>query len=71
MFRLDLDVEKASIKAYNEGVEVARSLADNGTRDLLEDILLGSEEYANWLEAQLTLIAQVGEQNYLAQQIEE
>ena len=71
MFRLDLEVEKASIKSYNEGVELARSLADNGTRELLEDILLGSEEYANWLEAQLTLIAQVGEQNYLAQQIEE
>ena len=71
MFRLDLDVEKSSIKAYNDGVELARSLGDNGTRDLLEDLLKGSEAYANWLEAQLTLVAQVGEQNYLAQQIEE
>ena len=71
MFRLDLEVEKSSIRAYNEGVELARSLADNGTRDLLEDLLKGSESYANWLEAQLTLIAQVGEQNYLAQQIED
>ena len=70
MFRLDLEVEKASIRAYNEGVELSRSLSDNGTRDLLEDLLEGSEAYANWLEAQLTLIAQVGEQNYLAQQIE-
>jgi bacterioferritin len=70
MFRVDLDVEKTSIKAYNDGVELARSLGDNGTREMLEDILKGSESYANWLESQLTLIAQVGEQNYLAQQIE-
>ena len=71
MFRLDLEVEKASIKAYNDGVELARSLGDNGTREMLEDLLLGSESYANWLETQLTLVAQVGEQNYLAQQIED
>jgi len=31
--------------------------------------LEGEEEHANWIEAQLTLIAQVGEANYLAQQI--
>ena len=32
---------------------------------------VGEEEHANWLEAQLTLIAQVGEANYLSQQIKE
>ena len=70
-FRLDLEVEKAAIKALNAGIETARSLGDNGTRDLLESILEGEEEHANWLEAQLTLIAQAGEANYLAQQIRE
>jgi bacterioferritin len=68
-FRLDLEVEKTAIKALNAGIETARSLGDNGTRDLLESILEGEEEHANWLEAQLTLIDQVGEANYLAQQI--
>lgn len=68
-FRLDLEVEKAAIKALNAGIETARSLGDNGTRELLESILEGEEEHANWLEAQLTLIDQVGEANYLAQQI--
>jgi bacterioferritin len=68
-FRLDLEVEKAAIKALNAGIEVCRSLGDNGSRELLEDILLGEEEHANWLESQLTLLAQVGEANYLAQQI--
>ena len=68
-FRLDLEVEKAAINALNTGIETSRSLGDNGTRDLLESILEGEEEHANWLEAQLTLIDQVGEANYLAQQI--
>ena len=68
-FRLDLEVEKSAIKALNAGVETSRSLGDNGTRELLESILEGEEEHANWLEAQLTLIEQVGEANYLAQQI--
>ncbi len=42
---------------------------DNGTRELLERQLVGEEEHADWLEAQLDLIRQVGVENYLAQQI--
>jgi bacterioferritin len=67
--RLDLELEKVAILALNAGIEEARGLGDNGTRELLEDILEGEESHANWIEAQLTLIAQVGEANYLAQQI--
>ena len=67
--KLDLEVERDAIRRLNEGIELARSLADNGSRDLLEDILEGEEEHANWIEAQLALIAQVGEAHYLAQQI--
>jgi bacterioferritin len=67
--RLDLEVEKAAVKALNGGIETARSLGDNGTRELLESLPEGEEEHANWLEAQLTLIEQVGEGHYLAQQI--
>jgi bacterioferritin len=69
--RLDLGVEKAAIQRLNDGIELARSLGDNGTRELFEGILVGEEEHADWLEAQLTLIEQVGEANYLAQQIRE
>jgi bacterioferritin len=32
-------------------------------------ILVGEEQHADWLEAQLDLIKQVGVENYLAQQI--
>ena len=67
--RLDLEVEKAAVKALNAGIELARSLGDNGSRELLERILRGEEDHANWIEAQLSLIGQMGESNYLAQQI--
>ena len=70
-FRLDLEVEKAAVKALNGAIELCRSLGDNGTRDLLEQMLRDEEDHANWLEAQLTLIQQTGENNYLAQQIRE
>jgi bacterioferritin len=66
---LDLEVEKAAVKALNTAIELCRGLGDNGSRERLEDILHGEEDHANWLEAQLTLIAQVGEGNYLTQQI--
>lgn len=67
--RLDLELEREAIRALNAGIELARSLGDNGTRDLLESILEGEEKHANWIEAQITLVAQTGEGNYLAQQI--
>jgi bacterioferritin len=70
-FKLDLDVEKESIVRLNAGIETARTAGDNGSRELLEKILHGEEDHANWLEAQLELIKQVGEGNYLAQQIKE
>ena len=67
--QVDLALETEAIDRLNKGIETARSSGDHGTRDLLEDILEGEEEHANWLEAQLTLIEQAGEGNYLAQQI--
>ena len=69
MFQLDLDVEKNAIAVLNRGIEQCRRAGDNGSAELLEDILEGEEEHANWLEAQLTLIQQVGAPQYLAEQI--
>jgi len=70
-FRLDLEVERTAIRALNAGIEVCRNLADNGSRRLLEDILRAEEQHVDWLEAQITLIRQMGESSYLAQQIHE
>jgi bacterioferritin len=64
-----LDLEKEAIERLNRGIAVCTAKGDNGSRDLLEDILEGEEEHADWLESQLELISQVGDAHYLAQQI--
>ena len=65
----DLALEKRAIPVLNAGIELCRGKGDNGTAELLEEILVDEEEHADWLEAQLTLVEQVGVQNYLAQQV--
>jgi bacterioferritin len=67
--RLALDVERTAITRLNEGIAVCTQHADNGSRQVLESILAGEEEHADWLEAQLQVIAAVGEANYLSQQL--
>jgi bacterioferritin len=68
--KLDLEVERQAIPRLNTAIELCRSLGDNGTRHLLEEILESEEKHVNWLEAQLSLLQQVGEPQYLAQQID-
>ena len=70
-FEVDLQLEYTAVKRLNAGIAVCVEVADNATRALLEGILVSEEEHADWLEAQLELIRQVGEQNYLAEQIRE
>jgi len=66
---LDLDLERAAIERYNRGIELAVAKSDNGTRELLEEKLVGEEHHADWIESQLEVISQVGIENYLAQQL--
>jgi bacterioferritin len=68
-FEADLDLARGAAAAYNRGVELCRGAGDNGSAELLEDLLGGTEEHVHWLESQLTLIGQVGLQNYLAEQL--
>lgn len=65
----DLQLEYSAIAFLNSGIETARRVSDNATEDLFTRILVSEEEHADWLETQLELIRQLGEQNYLAQQI--
>ena len=69
--QLDLELELEAVVRLNRTIKLARDEGDNGTRDLVEEILTSEEEHIDWLEAQLELIRQVGEANYLAQQIHE
>ena len=57
------------MERLNRGIAACIGHADHGSRDVLQAILGGEEEHADWLEAQLGLMAQVGEANYLAQQL--
>ena len=66
---VDLALELDAVKRLNEGVALAREKVDNGTRDLLEDILKEEEESVDWHEAQLHLVKEVGKERYLAEMI--
>jgi len=66
---LALTLETESIDRLNRGIASCVDAGDNGTRELLEHVLEGEEEHADWLETQLELISQLGEAHYLAQQV--
>lgn len=71
ILKSDYALELEALPRLNEGIELCRKLGDNNTRHLFEEILEEEEEHVDWIEAQLSLIEQVGIQNYLAQQIKE
>jgi bacterioferritin len=66
----DWDAEDGAIKSYNDGIKLCVSVADNGTRELLESILKDEEAHIDWLEAQLDQISQMGVQIYLVEQMD-
>ncbi len=65
----DLELEYKAIERLNAGIAKAVEVGDNGTRELLAEILVGEEEHADWLETQLETIRQIGLENFLAQQL--
>ncbi|HEX7677965.1 MAG TPA: bacterioferritin [Thermoanaerobaculia bacterium] len=69
--KVDLALELDAVTRLNAGIESCRTADDNNSRHLLEEILEDEEEHIDWIEAQLSLIEQVGAPNYLAQQIHE
>jgi bacterioferritin len=67
--RLGLELERENISRYNRAVALAREKGDNGTREILEGLLRGEEESADWLEAQLHIVGEIGKERWLAEQI--
>ena len=65
----DLQLEYSAIEFLNDGILASRELKDLATEDMMTKILVAEQEHTDWIETQLELIRQVGEQNYLAQQI--
>lgn len=66
---LALELEREAIERLNRGIGLCVERGDNGSRDLLAEILEGEEDHADWLESQLALVDQLGQGHYLAQQI--
>ncbi|MBW3575640.1 MAG: bacterioferritin [Actinobacteria bacterium] len=68
-FRVDLQLEVAAVERFNRGIALAREAGDNGTREMLEGMLVSEEEHLDYLETQLALIERLGEALYLAGQM--
>ena len=68
-FELDLQLEYSAIAFLNKGIDACRRANDNASEDMFVKILVSEEQHTDFLETQLELIKQVGEANYLAQQI--
>lgn len=65
----DLHLEKTAVAEYNQSIATARKAGDNASADLLEVLLKDEEEHVDFLESQLSMIAELGVANYLAQQM--
>lgn len=70
-FENDLVLEMKGVNTYNDAVELCLKVKDGGTRELLERILVESEEHVDWLETQLGIIKEIGLNEYLSQQLGE
>jgi bacterioferritin len=67
----DLQLEYDAVERLNDGIKTCVTAGDNGSRELLEQILKDEEEHIDHLEGQLHAISEMGIENYLAQQLEE
>jgi len=71
MHKLDLALELDAVTRLNRAIQLCSSKSDGGTRELVESILVDEEESIDWLEAQLHQLADMGRENYLAQQLDD
>lgn len=65
----DLALEVDAVGDYNESIRICVELKDDGTKEVLEAILVDEEEHVDDLEAQLAQIEHMGLGIYLAEQI--
>ncbi len=67
--RLDLAMELEAVERFNRGIALSVELGDNGTREMLADMLVSEEEHVDWLETQLSLVEAIGAEMYLSEQL--
>jgi bacterioferritin len=66
---IDLADEAGAIKEYNDASKICRDLGDAGSKDLFEGLLKDEERHADFLEAQIHSIKELGLGAYLSQQL--
>lgn len=69
MFASDKALEIAAIPRLNQHIRLCREQDDDGSRQLLSEILRSEEEHLDWLETQEHLIGELGLTAYLAEQL--
>jgi bacterioferritin len=67
----DLKAEMASVVVLKDGIAHCESVRDYVSREVLEGILEDTEGHIDYLETQIDLVAQLGEQNWLQSQVGE
>ncbi len=67
--QVDLAIEVDACARLNRGIALCAEKGDNGSRALLEGILVEEEEAVDWLEARLAMIEKMGEAAYVAEHI--
>ena len=69
-FANDLAAEYGAVAGYNEGIRFAYDVGDNGSRELMDNILKDEEDHVDWLEAQIDQVKLMGLQAYLVEQVD-
>jgi len=71
MLESDMAVETEAVDRLRRGLEYMRGIGDVTSANIFEAILADEEEHIDYLETQLGLVSQLGEQLYLAQLVEQ
>jgi bacterioferritin len=66
---INLKDELDAVRQYNEAVKICVEARDEGSKALFDRMIQDEEHHADYLEAQLHIIKELGIANYLAQQI--
>lgn len=67
----NMALELKGVATYNNAIQLCIQHKEAGSRELMERMVVESEESIDWAEAQLDLIKMAGLENYLAQKIGE
>ncbi|MEE9392370.1 MAG: bacterioferritin [Planctomycetota bacterium] len=68
--KLMLDTEVVSANVLNALIKLSADCGDNGTREMMESLLVDTEQAVDWAEAQLHIIKEIGKERYLAEKLE-